>query len=159
MTKCGGCTVTSLRHCILGDLDLLGLPVARQQLGPGDLLGRHLLGEVVPKPGGAINPLDSCEIPPQVSLHVILRHTSTLGLRRSLWQRSKLRRETALVATPWGEVRMKLAFLGTELVRREPEYEDCRAIADAQGIPLRRVFRAAVAAAEAGEKGCAARGQ
>jgi len=71
------------------------------------------------------------------------RHTTTLGMRRALLQRSKLRRRTETVQTPWGEVRVKLAFLGKELVRCEPEYEDCRAIAEREGLPLREVYRKA----------------
>jgi len=75
---------------------------------------------------------------------VLWRHSSTLGIRRSVWQRSKLRREVRTVSTPWGEVRVKVAYLGEEIVRREPEYEDCKAIADANGLSLRQVLRAAV---------------
>jgi hypothetical protein len=79
---------------------------------------------------------------------VLWRHSSTLGVRRSLWQRSKLRREARRVSTPWGEVRLKVAYLGEEAVRWEPEYEDCKAIADASGVPLRQVRQAAIAAIE-----------
>jgi len=84
---------------------------------------------------------------------LLWRHTSTLGVRRSLWQRSKLRRETRTVRTPWGEVRLKVAYLGERPVRCEPEYEDCKAIADAHGLSLREVYRAAVSAAEEGGEG------
>ncbi len=79
---------------------------------------------------------------------VLWRHTSTLGVRRSLWQRSKLRRETRPVRTRWGEVRVKVAFLGGRAVRCEPEYEDCRAAAEAHGVSLREVAQAARTAFE-----------
>ena len=75
---------------------------------------------------------------------VFWRDSSTLGVRRSLCQRSKLRRQTRTAATPWGEVAVKLAYLGDELVRREPEYESCRALAEAHRVPLREVYRAAL---------------
>jgi len=68
------------------------------------------------------------------------RHSTTLGVRRMLLERSKLRRATQTVATPWGEVRVKIAFLGDEMVRFEPEYEDCRRIAEAEGLSLRDVY-------------------
>ena len=68
------------------------------------------------------------------------RHTTTLGIRRTLWQRSKLRRHIETVRTQWGEVRIKLAFLGDELVRCEPEYEDCRRIAESADLPLSEVY-------------------
>jgi len=74
---------------------------------------------------------------------VLWRNTSTLGIRRSLMQRSRLRREMKTVATPWGEVRVKLAFLGDEMIRCEPEYDDCRRIAERHGLSLREVHRAA----------------
>ena len=74
------------------------------------------------------------------------RHSTTLGVRRTLWQRSKLPRRTETVDTPWGPVRVKLAFLGEELVRCEPEYEDCRAIAEREALPLRQVYDAALLA-------------
>lgn len=77
---------------------------------------------------------------------VLWRHTTTLGVRRCLWQRSKLARETRTVRTPWGEVRVKVARLGEEVVRCKPEYEDCRALAEAHGVPLERVCREALAA-------------
>lgn len=79
---------------------------------------------------------------------LLWKHTSTLGVRRSLWQRSKLRRESRTVRTPWGDVRLKVAYLGDRVVRCEPEYEDCKALADANGVSLREVYRAALAAAE-----------
>jgi len=70
----------------------------------------------------------------------IWSHTSTLGIRRSLWQRSRLRRTHTVVQTRWGEVTLKLACLGGRTVRCKPEYEDCRRIAEAHGVPLRQVY-------------------
>ena len=71
------------------------------------------------------------------------RHSTTLGVRRALWQRSKLARRTETVDTPWGPVRVKLAFLGDELVHCEPEYEDCRSVAERENLPLREVYELA----------------
>ncbi|GAH42461.1 unnamed protein product, partial [marine sediment metagenome] len=79
------------------------------------------------------------------------RHTSTLGVRRCLHQRAKLRRESRTVPTPWGDVRVKVAFLGDRQVRCEPEYEDCRRIAEEQDLSLREVYRAVLRAAGAGQ--------
>jgi len=79
------------------------------------------------------------------------RDSSTLGVRRSLWQRSTLRRRVQKVQTEWGEVRLKLALLGDELVRCQPEYEDCRRIAESAGVPLREVYRKARQALDGAE--------
>ena len=76
---------------------------------------------------------------------LIWRHTTTLGVRRCLWQRSKLQRESTSVDTPWGEVRVKVACLEGQMVRCEPEYEDCRALAEDRDLSLREVYRAAIA--------------
>ncbi len=74
---------------------------------------------------------------------LIFEHTSTFGVRRTLWQRTKLARSWCSVETPWGPVRMKLARLGDRELRCEPEYEDCRALAEANDVPLIEVQRAA----------------
>ena len=78
---------------------------------------------------------------------VIYRHTPTFGVRRSLWQRSKLRRRVREVPTPWGPVRVKEAMHAGRRVRWEPEYDDCRRIAEANGVTLRQVRMAALSAA------------
>jgi len=74
---------------------------------------------------------------------LIFEHTSTFGVRRTLWQRTKLARSWRTVETQWGPVRMKIARLGGRELRCEPEYEDCRALAEANDVPLSDVQRAA----------------
>jgi pyridinium-3,5-bisthiocarboxylic acid mononucleotide nickel chelatase len=78
---------------------------------------------------------------------LIFAHTSTFGVRRTLWQRTKLARAWRSVATPWGAVRMKTARLDGRELRCEPEYEDCRALAEANNVPLADVQQAARRAA------------
>jgi uncharacterized protein (TIGR00299 family) protein len=75
---------------------------------------------------------------------VLWRHTTTLGVRRCLWQRSKLSRQVRTAQTPYGPVRVKVASLGREVLRCKPEYEDCRALAEASGVPLEQVCREAL---------------
>ena len=82
---------------------------------------------------------------------LVLKHSTTLGMRCCLHHRAKLRRESRAVDTPLGEVRVKEAFVGDRRVRCEPEYEDCRRIADERDLPLRQVYRAALAAAGGGQ--------
>ena len=78
---------------------------------------------------------------------MILRETSAFGVRRTLTERRKLQRETKTVATPHGEVKVKLGKLNGEIVQVAPEYESCRAIAAKADVPLKAVYDAAVAAA------------
>ncbi|MDP7010228.1 MAG: nickel pincer cofactor biosynthesis protein LarC [Verrucomicrobiota bacterium] len=78
---------------------------------------------------------------------MILRETSAFGVRRTLTERRKLRRETKTVTTPHGEVTVKLGKLNGEIVQVAPEYESCRVIAAKADVPLKAVYDAAVSAA------------
>jgi uncharacterized protein (TIGR00299 family) protein len=69
----------------------------------------------------------------------IFRETPTLGLRYRPVERIKLERDFVAVATRWGQVRIKCGRLSGELVTASPEYEDCRAIAEANKVALREV--------------------
>jgi pyridinium-3,5-bisthiocarboxylic acid mononucleotide nickel chelatase len=77
----------------------------------------------------------------------ILRETTTLGVRVSYLERVKLPRHIVSVKTAFGPVEVKVAELGTGLRKCRPEYEDCARVAAAAGVPLQRVFDAAIAAA------------
>jgi uncharacterized protein (TIGR00299 family) protein len=70
----------------------------------------------------------------------MMRHTTTLGIRERQMPRTKLQRTIRRVETPYGPVRIKEAFLGQERVRWKPEYEDCRQLAEANGIPLQEIY-------------------
>jgi pyridinium-3,5-bisthiocarboxylic acid mononucleotide nickel chelatase len=72
-------------------------------------------------------------------VEIILKETSTLGIRRTICGRYCMERESAKVKTDFGEVRVKIASSG-DIRKMSPEYEDCREIADRTGIPLRTVY-------------------
>jgi len=69
----------------------------------------------------------------------IFRETSTLGLRYAPVGRLKLERRFEQIETRWGPVRVKCGLLEGELVTASPEYEDCRRLAAAAGVPLKEV--------------------
>jgi uncharacterized protein (TIGR00299 family) protein len=73
----------------------------------------------------------------------IFSETGTFGLRVERVRRMKLRREFREVETEFGTVRVKLGWLGDELVSRSPEFEDCRRLAEKAGVSAREVYRAA----------------
>lgn len=77
----------------------------------------------------------------------LFRETPTFGLRYEQKQRRKLARETVNVETPWGAVRVKLGRWRGAFMSAHPEYEDCKALAEQNGVPLRQVIDAARAAA------------
>jgi len=58
-----------------------------------------------------------------------------------------LDRAHATVATPYGDVRVKVASRACELLGATPEFEDCRKLALRQGVPVRKVVAEASAAA------------
>jgi uncharacterized protein (TIGR00299 family) protein len=82
---------------------------------------------------------------------MLLRETTAFGVRRTLAERRKLTREFVQVATPFGEITMKLGRLSGEIVQAAPEFESCRAAAERTGVPLKSVYEAARAAFRGGK--------
>lgn len=80
-------------------------------------------------------------------LQILLRETTTLGVRVQEVERLCLPREFVEVGTPYGIVKVKFAKLGDEIVNFGPEYEDCRRIAFERKVPLKEVMAAAISAA------------
>lgn len=74
---------------------------------------------------------------------LILRETSAFGVRMHDCRRLKLRREIAVVKTEHGPVEIKRGWLGSELVQSAPEFESCRRVAEAAGVPVRVVYESA----------------
>jgi uncharacterized protein (TIGR00299 family) protein len=77
---------------------------------------------------------------------VILRESSTAGVRWRTESRWKLQHEFRTVATDFGEIKIKFYF-GGEIRKFSPEYEDVVAAAIKAGVPFVRVYNAAIAAA------------
>ncbi len=77
---------------------------------------------------------------------LVLRETSTLGVRVRYDRRTVLERTHVAVQTEFGEIRMKVGSLGGEELNAAPEYEDCRAAAGRHGVALKWVQQAASAA-------------
>jgi len=96
------------------------------------------------RPGTRVTALCSHERVPAVE-EVLFREGTTLGVRRHAVDRTELPRKIVSVKTRFGKVRVKLGYLGREVVHAAPEYEDCRALAEAAGVPLRQVLEEAVA--------------
>ncbi|MBV6430390.1 MAG: Pyridinium-3,5-bisthiocarboxylic acid mononucleotide nickel insertion protein [Bryobacteraceae bacterium] len=70
---------------------------------------------------------------------VVFAETSTLGLRFYRAERRVQPRRFVEVTTPHGTVRMKISAGGAFA----PEYDDCRALALAAGVPLREIITSA----------------
>jgi len=75
----------------------------------------------------------------------LLRESTTIGVRFSTRERHVLPRRLVDVDTPWGKVPVKVAGDG-DAANAAPEYEACRELAAAAGVPVKRVYLAALAA-------------
>lgn len=113
-----------------GALDVVTIPQQMKKQRPGTLLS------VVARPE-----LEG------VLTGLLLRETTTLGVRSWDVRRTELARRFETVNTPYGEVRVKIGVLGGETYNASPEYEDCATQAEARGVPVKDVLAAAIAAA------------
>ena len=112
-----------------GALDVMLTPVIMKKGRPGTLL------TVI------CNPSESHALQ-----QFILRETSTLGVRIRQDNRACLERNHTTVATPYGEIRMKIGTLNNQEFNAAPEFDDCRAAAAKHNVPLKLVQQAAIAA-------------
>jgi uncharacterized protein (TIGR00299 family) protein len=79
---------------------------------------------------------------------LILRGTTAFGVRKTIAERRKLRREFAEVATLHGKVAVKIGWLGGKVVQAAPEFESVKKVAAKAGAPVKEVFAAAIQAAK-----------
>jgi uncharacterized protein (TIGR00299 family) protein len=110
-----------------GALDVFSVPVQMKKGRPGALL------TVLCKTGEADR-----------LTKLIFAETTTLGVRRREEQRQTLARRWETVKTSWGDVRIKIASMNGSISNYAPEYEDCRALAEANHVPLKSVIEAAM---------------
>ncbi len=77
---------------------------------------------------------------------LILRESTTLGVRATPCERAALEREVVSVDTPYGPVGVKLGRRDGRVYNAQPEFEDCRRAAEAHGVPIKEVQAAAACA-------------
>jgi hypothetical protein len=110
-----------------GALDAFGVPVQMKKGRPG------IVFTVLATPADA-----------ELLAGILLTETTTLGVRMRQEQRRILAREHVTVESVWGPIRVKLGRLRGEVVNCAPEFEDCRKIAEATGVPLKTVLQEAM---------------
>jgi uncharacterized protein (TIGR00299 family) protein len=108
-----------------GALDVYWVPVQMKKSRPGTLV--QVLCR--PESQGAVTAR-------------ILAETTTLGVRYHQVQRVALEREAVQVETPLGKVAAKKVSDGQGGARVVPEFESCKQIALARGLPIARVYEA-----------------
>ena len=112
-----------------GALDVFFTAVQMTKNRPGTMLS------VVARQGDEVN-----------LVHLILKETTTLGLRVHPVRRYEAGREFRTVQTPFGSVPMKLKLLDGEVIQAAPEYDACLKLAELHGVPLVQVYNAALSA-------------
>ena len=118
------------RLLVAGALDIILIPVQMKKGRPGMLL------QVLAYPT-SVNEM----------LEIVFSESTSIGARTYAVTKRMLQRQTLLVDTPYGKVRLKVSWLGERLVNMAPEYEDCREIAHLKGVSLKEVISATMAAA------------
>ncbi len=113
-----------------GALDVSLTPLMMKKMRPGVLLSVICVRE---KRDGLIA--------------LILRETTSIGLRYYEAGRAVMSRVIRKVDTRYGTVRVKISSHAEAGEKFMPEYEDCRAIARKKGVPLLRVMEEAKRAA------------
>jgi hypothetical protein len=73
-------------------------------------------------------------------IEIILRETTTIGVRFYDANRITMSRELKEFPTKYGNVRVKTSWFGKSLVKRSPEFEDCKKRARETGLPLREII-------------------
>ena len=74
----------------------------------------------------------------EAMVHLLLRHTTTLGVRETRHRRYTLSRSQDTVDSPWGPVARKNSQ-GWGVRRQKPEFEDLARIAREQNLTLDQV--------------------
>lgn len=94
------------------------------------------------RPGWVLSAL--CE-PAEISRveRMFLSETTTFGVRQVTGPRRKLARSFETVETRFGELRIKVGRLDGKIISAAPEFEDCRAAAQAHHAGVREVMDAA----------------
>ncbi len=77
---------------------------------------------------------------------VIFSESTTIGLRYRTSGRREMARSTVTVRTPYGKVEIKVSSLNGKLMQAQPEFRDCRKLAQRRGVPLKEVQAAALSA-------------
>lgn len=76
---------------------------------------------------------------------IVLRETTSFGVRIHSARRKTLQREFVTVTTPHGNIQIKLGKMDGKIIHATPEFSSCKSVANATGISVQTVFRAASA--------------
>lgn len=78
-------------------------------------------------------------------IKLILKHTSTIGVRYQIFQRVVMRRSFDTLTTSYGKIRIKICQF-QDLTKKTLEFDDCAEIAKINKLPISTVYQTANAA-------------
>jgi len=91
------------------------------------------------RPGIVLNVICETESADTVK-SIIFSESTSLGIRTFPFRKDTLIRKFESVLTIYGELTVKRSFYNGKEVSCKPEYEDCKRIAVAKGIPVKEVY-------------------
>lgn len=92
------------------------------------------------RPGNRITVIAEKSCRDQI-ITLLLEETTTFGVRYYETGRVALERRFEILETPFGPVQIKVGLHQGKVIKKSPEYEDCRKIAEEKQIPLIQVYR------------------
>lgn len=126
--------------CNVDDMTGEEIAFARGRIEESGILDMTVLPAMMKKnrPGFLIQCLcREAQLPKTVEL--LLRHTTTGGVRYAPWKRTVLETSFETVETPYGTVRKK-RYRGYGADKTKAEFEDTAAAAEKAGVPFRKVL-------------------
>ncbi|MGG3562378.1 nickel pincer cofactor biosynthesis protein LarC [Neobacillus rhizosphaerae] len=106
-----------------GALDVFFTPITMKKSRPGSLITVHT------------KPQDSLAME-----DLLLKETSTFGVRKSEWSRRILSRRFEKIETIYGNLTVKIGYEGGKIYKITPEYEEIKEAAIAFNVPLLEVY-------------------
>ena len=83
---------------------------------------------------------------------LMLRETTAFGVRKTIAERRKLRREFTEVKTTFGNVTVKIGKLGGKVMQAAPEFESAKKLAANAKVPVKQIFEAVAATRQSAAK-------
>lgn len=71
---------------------------------------------------------------------ILLRETTTLGIRYYPLTVYRSERKFIQVPTKWGLINVKQGIYNGDVIQNSPEFEECKRIAENYGVPLKEVY-------------------
>ena len=137
-----GATTLSLLETNIDDMNPEAFPYVSERLF--ELGARDVWLTPINMKKGRTGVILSALVEPGIEMQavdLVLRETTTLGVRVSPVNRYEAERESVTVDTSIGSLSVKVKRLGGRSVSLSPEYEDCRRVARETGLPILDVYR------------------